>query len=450
MGQPQQLRFVVLIRQMGLSSYPDFKCRYAKTAQRLGIRSRTPCVDERTFRRWVSGGMKGVPRSREVRRVLEAMFSGWTVQQLFARGPMEGRRIERGKDYSGTAPPFDYRVGDDIMAAADESARFAAVAEGTNVGPHTMDQLFADIERIVRTYPNRPVTAQFNEIRYLRDRTFRLLEGRQPPQYTTDLYLAAGLLCGVLANASFDLGQYAAAETQARTAFLCGELARHNGLRAWVRGLQALIAYWAGRPNDAVALSDSGLALTPEQGTPQIRLASIKARALGQLARSGEALAVLHQADAMRESLTDEGEVTVGMMAFPLGKQLYCASSAHLWLGGDQHLADAERRAQEAVSWFSRLPGHERRLGEESLARIDLALARLARGELGGAADQVHWVLDSHARRGIESVNRRLGQFTRRLSQHPAANSPIAVGLNEAIVARRQACSRALPSGEPS
>lgn len=108
------------------------------------------------------------------------------------------------------------------------------------------------------SYPNRPVGPLFREVRALRDRAFEFLEGRQPPQYTRDLYVAADVLCGVLANASFDLGRYDAAETQARTAFMCGELAGHNGLRAWVRGLQALIAYWDGRPHDAVRLAEAG------------------------------------------------------------------------------------------------------------------------------------------------------------------------------------------------
>lgn len=36
-----------------------------------------------------------------------------------------------------------------------------------------------------------------------------------------------------------------AAMLQARTAFFCAEQADHNGLRAWLRGLRSLVAYWA-------------------------------------------------------------------------------------------------------------------------------------------------------------------------------------------------------------
>lgn len=334
------------------------------------------------------------------------------------------------------------------MAAANESARFAALAEASNVGPHTMEQLEADIRRIVRTYPNRPVGPLFQEVRELRDVAFRLLEGKQPPQYSRGLYFAAGVLCGVLANASFDLGRYEAAETQARAAFLCGELAAHNGLRSWIRGLQALIAYWDGRPSDAVRLAEAGSVFMPESGTAHIRLASIKARALGQLGHATDALAALHMADAMREQATEDGDLPGGMMAFPLAKGLFYASSTHLWLGGEQHLAEAESRAQEAVTLFSTAPPEQRRLGEEALARMDLAFARLGRGEIDGAAEQVHAVLTNNARRHTESVSKRLGHFDRHLSVHPAATSPIAIGLREAIIAHQQHLPQALPPGE--
>ncbi|MGI5353038.1 hypothetical protein ACQEU8_33390 [Streptomyces sp. CA-250714] len=333
------------------------------------------------------------------------------------------------------------------MAAASESARFAARAESSNVGPHTIEQFEADIHRIVTNYPNRPVGPLFREVRELRNLAFNRLEGRQPPQYTRDLYVAAGVLCGVLANASFDLGRYDAAETQARTAFMCGELAGHNGLRAWVRGLQALIAYWDGRPHDAVRLAEAGADFVPEQGTAHIRLASIQARAYGQLQLEGDAVAALRSADNMRDQLLNGDDVPGGMMAFPVEKQFFYASSAHLWLGGGQHLGEAEARAEEAVNMYEAAAPERQRLGEMSLARMDLATARLSRGDLDGAAVQLYDVLGVNARRATESVRKRLGQFRRDLAVHPASTAPSAVAMREAIVAHQEHSSAELPPG---
>ncbi|MEU9337927.1 hypothetical protein AB0D49_33000 [Streptomyces sp. NPDC048290] len=452
-----------LLEQKGWGDYTVFKARYEEAARYLAqtegpVALATASIDERQFQRWKNGELKSLPR-REARQILRHLFPGVPVEALFAPVPGGTDRPDRagGAEHRasrgvrrGPAPDLPAGVADTVSQAADESAAFAARCEATNIGPHTLEQLEADIRRLVTTYPNRPVGPVFTEVRALRDRTFTLLEGRQPPAYSRDLYVAAGVLCGVLANASFDLGNYSAAQTQARTAFLCGELAGHHGLRAWVRGLQALIAYWDGRPRDAVGLADAGAVFVPEAGTAHIRLASIKARALGQLQEAAAAADALRHAAELREQLTTGDDLPGGMMAFPREKELFYASSTHLWLGGDHHVATAARHAQDAVTGFEAAPPGERRLGEWALARMDLATARLAQGELDGAADQIHEVLGVSARRGTESVRKRLTQFSRGLARHPAASSPHALALREAIAAHQSSRPAELPPGAPA
>lgn len=444
--------FQTLINQRGWQDYQVFKSRYEQAAKQLaeleGPRSiATATIEKRQFFRYAHGEVR-TPQT-VARRVLEFMFPGIPAARLLGPVPSSPGRspLRAAADENHVVDPSEYGLEDVVMAAANESAQFAAKAESSNVGPHTLEQLEADIRRIVVSYPNRPVGPLFREVRSLRDRAFELLEGRQPPQYTCDLYVGAGVLCGVLANASFDLGRYGAAETQARTAFLFGELAGHNGLRSWVRGLQALISYWDGRPADVVRLAEAGSVFTPESGTAQIRLESIKARAYAQLNQGSDALAALSTADRLRERLTEGDELPGGMMAFPVEKQLFYASSTHLWLAGSQHLSDAEDRAGEAVEIYQSAPVEQQRLGEMSLARMDLAIARLGRGDIDGAATQVHAVLGVSARRRTESVDRRMGHFSRQLALHPGAGSPIAIGLREVIIAHQERAPAQLPPG---
>ncbi len=179
--------------------------------------------------------------------VLEQMF-GESAERLF--GPPDP--VSRAEIATvGVSEPVSVgservlglAVQREVAMAAAESARFGQFAEQSNVGPHTLEQFRADVARIVTTYPNRPVYPIFVELRALRNRAFELLEGRQYPEQSRELYLVAGVLCGVLANASFDLGWLSAAETQARTAFLCAELAGNNALRA-----QAVELYEADPP----------------------------------------------------------------------------------------------------------------------------------------------------------------------------------------------------------
>lgn len=444
--------FKILINQRGWHDYQVFKARYEQAAKQLaeleGPRSiSTATIEKRQFYRYASGEVH-TPQT-VARRVLEFMFPGIPATRLLQpASPSSGPSpCHPAGDEGDTAHPPEYGLEDVVTTAANESAQFAAKAESSNVGPRTLEQLEADIRRIVVSYPNRPIGPLFREVRALRDRAFELLEGRQPPQYTCDLYVGAGVLCGVLANASFDLGRYDAAETQARTAFLFGELAGHNGLRCWVRGLQALISYWDGRPTDAVRLAEAGRAFAPESGTARVRLESVKARAYGQLNRGREAMAALSAADRLRERIAEGDELPGGMMAFPVEKQLFYASSTHLWLAGSANLGDAEARAAEAVAIFEAAPPERQRLGEMSLARMDLALARLGRGDLEGAATQVYEVLGVNARRRTESVDRRLGHFSRQLALHPGARSPCAIGLRESITAHQEHMPAQLPPG---
>lgn len=456
MDTEQPPLFRVLVTQKGWHDYEVFKRRYQQAAAELSALegpesiATAPPPEKRQFIRWLQGEVKTAPRT-EARRILQFLFPGTDISRLFAL--VENSAKLADSDVASSAAEKDQSVSsgphveDAVAGAAFESAQFVNWAEVSNVGPYTMEQLEADIRRVVSTYPNRPVGPLFREARDLRNNVFRILEGRQPPRFTRDLYLAAGVLCGVLANASFDLGRYSAAETQARSAFMCGEIASHNGLRAWVRGLQALIAYWDGRPHEAVQLAATGLEFTPEDGTAHIRLASIQARAYGQLQLTSDAIAAMDRADSMRGDLPLRESILGGMMDFPLEKQLFYASSTHLWLGGDDNLRDAERRAVQAVELYETAAPEERRLGEMSLARMDLGMACLGRGDIEGATDQVYEVLSVDARRRTESVRKRLGQFARHLALHPAASTAPAIAVREAIVVHQEGPAELPPGG---
>lgn len=317
------------------------------------------------------------------------------------------------------------------MAAA-ESARFGQFAEQSNVGPHTLEQFRADLARIVTSYPNRPVYPMFVELCALRNRAFELLEGRQHPEQGRELYLVAGVLCGVLANASFDLGWLQAAETQARTAFLCAELAGNNALRAWVRGTQSLVAYWDDRPCVAVELAADGWRYVPETGTARVRLAAIEARAHARLRDQRATEEALARADRARDEVRGEDDPG-GMLAFPVAKQHYCAATARLWLGGHANSSDAERDAAHAVELYETDPPEQRRLGELCLARLDLSAARLGRDDLDGTAEGVQDVLAIAAQRRIESVARRLDQIARALARPRYQTSALALDLHDQI-----------------
>ncbi len=430
-GLLPRTRLEQLVRQLRRTR-AEFQKDFARTSDQLdeGL-----AVSMRQVDRWMVGDLDGLPHPVAC-RVLEQMF-GESAERLFGPPDPTSRAEVTTVEVPGPAPVGREPVQDlalqrEVTMAAAESARFGQFAEQSNVGPHTLEQFRADLARIVTTYPNRPVYPIFVELRALRNRAFELLEGRQYPEQSRELYLVAGVLCGVLANASFDLGWLPAAETQARTAFLCAELAGNNALRAWVRGMQSLVAYWDERPRAAVELAADGWRYVPETGTARVRLASIEARAHARLRdqRATEnALARVEQARNEVRGPDDPG----GMLAFPLAKQSFYTATARLWLGDQHSYTDAERAAAHAVELYEADPPEQRRLGELCLARLDLAASRLGRDDLDGATEQLQGVLAIAAQRRTEPVTRRLHQVGRALQRPRYQTSALALDLHDQI-----------------
>lgn len=430
-GLLPRTRLEQLVRQLRRTR-TEFQKDFARASDQLdeGL-----SVSVRQVARWMAGDLDGVPYPAAC-RVLEQMF-GESAERLFGPPDPTSRSAVAtvevpGPKPLGSEPVEDLAVQREVAMAAAESARFGQFAEQSNVGPHTLEQFRADLVRIATTYPNRPVYPMFVELRELRNRAFELLEGRQYPEQSRELYLVAGVLCGVLANASFDLGWPHAAETQARTAFLCAELAGNNTLRAWVRGTQSLVAYWDERPRAAVELAVDGWRYVPETGTARVRLASIEARAHARLRDQRATENALARAEQARDEVRGPDDPG-GMLAFPLAKQSFYTATARLWLGGQGSYVDAERDAAYAVGLYEADPPAQRRLGELCLARLDLAAARLGRDDLDGAAEQFQSVLVIAAQRRIESVSRRLHQVSRALQRPRYQTSALALDLHDQI-----------------
>lgn len=76
--------------------------------------------------------------------------------------------------------------------------------------------------------------------------------------------------------------------TQARTAYVCADNADHHGMRAWVRGLQSLIAYWDGRHQEASKYAALGISqVAGVTGTSTVWLSCLQARAGCRTRRCG-------------------------------------------------------------------------------------------------------------------------------------------------------------------
>ncbi|GAA0955898.1 hypothetical protein [Actinocorallia libanotica] len=335
-----------------------------------------------------------------------------------------------------------------VEMAARRALRFSLMAEGSNVGPETLDQLRDEVTRLALAYPQQPLSMLLGDLIELQDAAFRLLEGRQRPAETAELYLMAGVLSGMLAKASHDLGDPHSAMTQARTGYVCADNAHHEGLRAWTRGLQSTIAYWAGWPNDAVRYAQLGAeAAGNTRGTSAVWLAAQEARAWAVLGDAEQTEAAINRANDARDRVTgDELDQLGGLMTFTRPRQLYYEADTLVWLPGTGHAAQSS--ASAAVAAYEDADPSEWSFSDEAGSRTDLALARVNAGDLEGGAEALRSVIGLPVEQRIGGIISSVRRVHEALRAPNYRNAPAARDAQQEIEAFCQIpAAAALPPG---
>lgn len=387
----------------------------------------------RTLRRWMAGHVTTQPRPAQ-RRVAH-LYWGQSMNDLLA--PPKTSLPVPADPTPDLVPPVNgdglTHLERQITMSARRAARFTSYAEASNIGAEAIEQLRHDVVGIANSYLRQPLTAIMGDLTELQDVVFTLLEGKQKPAQTRDLYLLAGVVTGMVAKASQDLGRFHEAMTLARTTFVCADNAGHLGMRAWARNLQALIAFWAGRPQESVrfaqAGADIGAAVT---GSVTAWLASSEARAWAQLGNADQARAALARAADHRDHHTsDDLDEIGGLFAFPLAKQHYYAADAHVFLSGAD--TDADREATQALALYESSQDQDRAFGDEAGARSDLALARLRGGALDGTREALAPVLDLPPAMRIGGIIASVNRVHDALRNPAISTSPLARDLRDEI-----------------
>ncbi|WP_416956691.1 XRE family transcriptional regulator [Streptomyces sp. Agncl-13] len=318
-----------------------------------------------------------------------------------------------------------------VSVDAVDSAEFARFIAQRNADEFVVEQLEADIARLARSYVSHPLLELYVEIKRLRNGVFELLRGRQHPRQTTDLYVAASRLCGLSAHVCLDLGDYDSAATHARTSRACAEAAGHEGMLAWVRAVESLIAYWTGRYEQAARLAQAGRQHRAG-GSIGARLASLEARALAIVGDRAGVVAALADAESSRGAMLGPDEVP-GIFAFPIAKQFTYAGTSHLAVGGREHIQQAIVSADTAIRLYRSAEGDDQSVGDLFAAHVDLARGHLLLGDLDGTEAMLGFVLDSAPERMSASIVRRLTALGRELSEPQYGGAARAAHLRERL-----------------
>lgn len=305
---------------------------------------------------------------------------------------------------------------DETIEAAQASMAFAKWASVDHVDAVAIDSLTYELARVATAYVSEPVQPLFRDLVVLRDQTWQLLEDRPHPSQARELFFLGGVCMTLMAHATQNLGNSMSAMQQALAAEQLAIQADHGALRAWVAGTQALIAEWSGQPRRAVDFAAAGMPYAPA-GDQRVRLAALHARCAARAGRAGEAREALRVALDAAEEASPAGELQQfgGVLEFPQAKATYYAGSTYALLGD---YADAERMATAAIRAYETGPPEERSYGDEALARVDIALARLGRSDdIEGAADALAPVLALPPEQRIRQIGDGLRRVQQRLSR---------------------------------
>ena len=410
---------------------------FAKLARALG---EPATLTSRHLRRLASGERNGV--TPVTRRVLQAMFSR-PAEDLLAP---YGHSGDLAPVIQGLVMPRPTATTPEemLILAAQRARKFALLAGQGELADETLDQIYDDVRQLVSAYPQRPLATILGDLVTAQDTVFTLLENRRRPAHARQLYLLGGLLGGMLAKASHDTADPQTALTQSRTAYLCADQADHDGLRAWVRGLQALITYWDGRLNESVRYAQQGTQFAERSGsTAAVWLPVSEARAWAALGNVAAAQRAIERAEAAWDNVHgDELDELGGMCKFSRARQLYYTADALAWLPAEA--GQAQDYATQAVTAYADATSPEWAFGDAAGSRCDLAVARIALGEIDGAREAIAPVLELPAEqriRGIISSVQHVHTALRRPELPPAGRE-----LQEEIEVFAKTPLRALPA----
>lgn len=339
------------------------------------------------------------------RRALQYTFNR-SVDELLAPYIL-GDLAVAGDQTSGT------EYSEVLNVAAARARRFMTSLQ--TLSDESLQLIHDEVRDLVRAYPAQPLPEILSHLVSGQDTVFSLLERPQRPTHVRELYFLSAVLSGLLAKASHDLADPHAALSQSRTAWLCAEQADHDGLRAWISGLQSLICYWARRPHDSISYAQRGAVYAKRaRSTAMVWLPASEACGWAVIGNDDQACEAIERAEQAWDDVGgNELDEMGGVAKFSKPRQLHFAADALVWLPDES--SAAEDYARQAVEAYPDPTDPDWSFGGAAGSRAVLAVARLRRGEVDGAADVLTPVLDLPVEQRINGVVQSVNRVHRTL-----------------------------------
>ncbi|HEU0087894.1 MAG TPA: hypothetical protein VFQ77_09610 [Pseudonocardiaceae bacterium] len=213
--QPPRTRLEQLVQGKHLTA-GEFADRFHAAAIECG--EKTVHISERQAKRWLAG-IPDQPRP-VCCRVLEHWW-GEPVTRLL--GP---------PDSPDSGPVTVVWTEEELIMNAGRESMEHAIEAASALDPSALEHLHYAATRAARAYYVTPPLVMLTDLVRLRDTVYEQLDRTHKPRQQAELYLLAGLVCGLLSSVCWDLGHPEVAEEQARAAHTYGSVIDHRSLCA--------------------------------------------------------------------------------------------------------------------------------------------------------------------------------------------------------------------------
>lgn len=438
-------------------TYEEIVVEFCELGRKLEPRGVT--ITPRHLRRLASGERVGT--NPATRRVLQELFglpidqllSRWTPDQESLLIPKTGIQVSGrpGPESLIRLPGVDSLVsgsnGDTLvqarsdistLALAAASARDFNLRRSVATGTEAIDELTDEVRELALVFPCTPPSKILWRLVNAQDAVLSLLDRQQKPAIERQLYFLGAVVAGMLAYAGDDFGTYDVAMGHTRTAYMWAGYIDHDSLRAWIRGLQSFLCYWAGKPAEAIRYARSGAEFgkaTNSTVTPWLLACEARANAtLGNAERAKELINSAARAHdiAQPDALDEMG----GICTFSHSRFLYYSAGTLARLPNESRLA--ETRSAQAVEAYT--DSDEPAWDYSCLAdsRLILAYVLVRRGDLDEVEEILRPVLTLPPERRVQSLVKTMGAIHRALGEH--LNQRQAIELREKITTFTSVC----------
>jgi transcriptional regulator with XRE-family HTH domain len=324
-------------------------------------------------------------------------------------------------------------VRHEVLMAAHEGSEHAEQAERHDFGDATLEQLRADVVRLSAELMTGDPFSMFLEMRRVRDRVYRLLEGHLRPGDQADLYFLLGCLSDLMAVPASGLGYPQAAEELIRAGWAYAAAIDNRPLMAHLRVQLASVMLWDGQFRRARDLAEDGLRYL-RAGPTGVNLHLKYAQAAARTGDIDAARRSLAEARDARDLAHTDDVAAIG------GEFGVSAATEHYWAGSALVLIDdagdeAADQLEQALSLYEAgpRPGEQHWFGAKAMTSIDLATVRLRAGALDAAVVAIQPALSLPSARRINALMTRLGLVRTELAAPVFRGSAQARELDERI-----------------